>query len=122
MSSSMKATIHLGLIFFEENLVSHSNWYWNILKRFLNVSTIESTSPSWTRSTLSHHQVIQWTKAKVRVCSDSVLCLGEAIRGWEGQVAEFQMSAFYGEVLGIDGGAIELKWIIFPGFTSLQIL
>ena len=41
----------------------------------LNVNTIESTSPSWTRSTLSHDQVIQWTKAKVRVYSDSLLCL-----------------------------------------------
>ena len=38
--------------------------------------TIESTSSSWTRSTLTHHQVIQRTKAKVRVYSDSVLCLG----------------------------------------------
>ena len=43
---------------------------------FLNVNTIDSTSLSWTRSTLSHDQVTQWTKAKVRIYSDSVLCLG----------------------------------------------
>ena len=32
------------------------------------------------------------------------------------------MSASYGELLGIDGEAIELEWNIFAGFTSLQIL
>ena len=61
-------------------------------EEILIVHTIESTSPSWTRSTLSHDQVIQWTKAKVRVYSDSVLCLWKmlaqrnAITRWEGQV------------------------------------
>ena len=30
----------------------------------LNMNMIECTSPSWTRSTLSHDQVIQWTKEK----------------------------------------------------------
>ena len=63
---------------------------------------------SWTRSTLSRDQVIQWTKAKVRVCADSVLCLvkmfdnRDAIVRWEGQVEEFKMSASYTELLGID--------------------
>ena len=46
------------------------------LEEILNVNTVESASPSWTRSVLSHDQVIQWTKAKVRDYSDSVLCLG----------------------------------------------
>ena len=45
-------------------------------EEILNVSTIESASPSRTRSVLSHNQVIQWTKAKVQVYFDSVLCLG----------------------------------------------
>ena len=45
-----------------------------------------------------------------------------AIRRWEDQVAEFQMSPSYTELLVIDGEAIELEWNIFPGFTSLQIL
>ena len=62
------------------------------------MNTIESASLSWTRSVLSHEQVIQWTKAKVRVDSDSVLCLEkmndskDAITRWEGQVEEFKMS------------------------------
>ena len=32
------------------------------------------------------------------------------------------MSDSYGELLGIDGEAIEFEWNILPGFTSLQIL
>ena len=97
-------------------------------EEILTVKTIESTSPSWTRSTLSHDQVIQWTEAKGRVYSDSVPCLvkmslhSEAIGRWEGQVVDFQMSAAYGELLGIDGEALEFEWNIFPGFTPLQIL
>ena len=65
----------------------------------MNVRTIESTSPSWTKSTSSHDQVSQWTKAKVLVYSDSVLCLVKmndskgAIERWDGQVEEFEMSA-----------------------------
>ena len=51
----------------------------------LNVSPIDWTASSWTRSTLTHNQVIKWiqskgtrlTKAKVHVYSDSVLCLGK---------------------------------------------
>ena len=34
----------------------------------------------------------------------------------------FQLSAPYGELLGIDGEPIEVDWNIFPGLTSLQIL
>ena len=76
---------------------------WNIFK-ILNVNTVERTFPSWTRSTLSHDQVIHWTKAKESVHSDSVLCLvkrslhSEPIRRWESQVVEFQMSASCGEL------------------------
>ena len=94
----------------------------------LNVNTIESASPSWTRSVLSHDQVIQWTKAEVRVYSDSVLCLvkmndsKDAITRWEGQEEAFIMSPSYKEMLGIDGESIEFEWNILPGFSSLQIL
>ena len=72
--------------------------------------------------------MIKWTKPKVRVYSDSVLCLGkmyddrDAITRWEGQVEEFQMSASYKELLGIDGETIEFEWNILPGFSSLQRL
>ena len=53
------------------------------------------SSPSWTRSVLSHDQAIKWTKAMVRVYSDSILCVGQmnnpkAIR-WEGQVEDLKM-------------------------------
>ena len=41
----------------------------------LNATTIDWTAPSWAISALTHDQVITWTKAKVRVYSDSVLCL-----------------------------------------------
>ena len=64
----------------------------NYQAEILDVTTIDWTSPSWTRSTLSHDQVITWTKAKVRVYSDSVSCFGkmsdhsEANRSWEDQV------------------------------------
>ena len=92
------------------------------------MGVIESTSPSWTRSALFHDQVIKWTKVKLLVYSDSVLCLVkmykhfDAIERWEGQVEEFQMFAYNRELLRIDGEGSEIEWNIFPGFTSLQIL
>ena len=45
-------------------------------EEILNVKWLESSSPSWTRSVLSHDQALKWAKAKVFVYSDSVLCLG----------------------------------------------
>ena len=90
VSSSMKAAIHLGPNYLA-NLEVYKNTnfediqsLFNITQKLilehseeiLNVNTIHSTSPFWTRSVLSHDQMIQWTKAKVLVYSDSVLCLG----------------------------------------------
>ena len=66
-------------------------------EEILNVKPLECSSPSWTRSVLSHDQAIKWTKAKVRVYSDSVLCVGQmneskdAITRGEGQAEEFKM-------------------------------
>ena len=120
MSSSMKAVIHLGPNYLANLEVYKNTNFEEIQSLFtitqkltlehseeiLNVRPIESASPSWTRSTLSHEQVIQWIKAKVRVYSDSVLCLGkmneskDATTRWEGQVADFQMSASYKEIAG----------------------
>ena len=97
-------------------------------EEILNVKTIESASFSWTRSVLSHDEVIQWAKAKVRVYSDSVLCLGKVIQSsdaivkWEGQVEELKMSLSYKELLGVDEEATKFEWNVFPGFSSLQIL
>ena len=142
MSSSTKAAIHLGPNYLE-NLQVYKNTNFEEMQSLLNISqtlileqseeilnvnTVENASPSWTRSTLSHEQVMQWTKAKVRVCSDSVLCLVKkwaqrgAITRWEGQGEEFKMYTSYGESLGIDGEAIEFEWNIFRALTSLQIL
>ena len=64
----------------------------------------------------------------MRVCADSVLCLGkmfdnrDAIVRWEGQVEEFKMSASYKELLVIDGEPIEFEVNILTGFSSLQLL
>ena len=67
----------------------------------LNVSPIDWTAPSWTRSALTRDQVITWTKAKVHVCSDSVLCLGTmqehsaANQRWKNQLEKFLQSNSY---------------------------
>ena len=129
VSSSMKAAIYLGPNY-AENLGVHKNTDFveihNLFgitqklisehsEEILNVKPIESTDPSWTRSMLFHDQVIKWTKAKVLVYSDSVLCLGklsdhsEANRRREGQVADFQLSASYRELLGIDGELVRVE-------------
>ena len=84
----------------------------------LNVKMIQCASPSWTRSSLAHDQAIESSKAKVRVYSDSVLCLGkktdlaDANRRWEGQVEDFQQTDSYRELYGIDGESIEFEWHI----------
>ena len=86
--------------------------------------TIESTSPSWSKSTLS--QVIQWTEAKVRVYSDSVLHLvkmcdnRDAITRWAGPVKEFKMWASYKELLGIDGEPIDSSAIFSQDFRHCR--
>ena len=110
MSTTMKAAIHLGPTYVEnlevfritnfEELQNFSNITQkstlNHQAEILNVTPIDWTAPSWARSALSHDQVITWTKARVRVYSDSVLCLvkvsdhSEANRRWENQVEEFR--------------------------------
>ena len=89
MASTMKAAIHLGQSYIE-NLEAYKNTnfeeFQNLFgitqkltldhsEEILNVKPIGCTTPSCTRSTLSLDQVIKWTKAKVSVYSDSVLCL-----------------------------------------------
>ena len=111
MPSSTKAAIHLGpnclanLEVYKNRNFEEIQSLFNITQKLilehseeiLNVNTIESASPSWTRSALSHDQAIKWTEAKSRVYSDSVQCVGqmnerkETITRWEGQVAEFKM-------------------------------
>ena len=66
-------------------------------EEILNVKWLEYSSPSWTRSVLSHDQAIKWAKAKVCVYADSVLCVGqmrdipEAIERWRGQMEGLQV-------------------------------
>ena len=92
------------------------------------MTPIDSTVASWTRSTLTDDQVITWTKTKVHIHADSVLCLGkvseysEANQRWKNQIEEFRQSNSCRELLGIDGEPIEFEWNIFPGLTSLEIL
>ena len=80
------------------------------------------------RSTLCYDQAIKWAKAKARVYSDSVLCLGkmhdhsETNEKWTSQIREFQQTNEYAELSGIDGEPIEFEWNIFPRFTSIEIL
>ena len=75
-----------------------------------------------------HDKVIKWTKAKVHVYSNWVLCLGkmqehsEANARWQAQLQYFRHSKGYKELLGIDGEPIEFEWNIFPGHSTLQIL
>ena len=131
MSSSMKAAIHLAPNYSENLVVFGIKNFEEIQHLFCvthklisddpeeipTVKTITSTNPSWTRSPLSHDQVIKWTKAKVFVYSDSVLCFGkmlipsEAYERWTGQVADFQLSDSYAELLGIDEEPIEFNCI-----------
>ena len=124
MSTTMKAAIHLGPNCFEFLEVYRNTIFeelQNVAKKLilnhhaeiLNVTTIDRT-----RSTFSHDQVITWTKAKIHVYSDSVLCLGklsdhsEANRRWENQVNDVQQSSSYRELLGIDGEPIQIEWNI----------
>ena len=90
MSTTMKAAIRLGPnyvgkleVYRNTNFEELQNLFditqkltLNHHAEILNVTTIDWTSSSWTRSTLSHDQVVTLTKGRVRVCSDSVSCLG----------------------------------------------
>ena len=73
-------------------------------EEILNVRCLEYSSFSWARSVLANDLAIKWAKARVCVCADSVLCVGqmneskEAIARWEGQVEELKMYPSYKEL------------------------
>ena len=73
-------------------------------------------------------QAIKWTKARVYVHSDSVLCLGkqhgpeDAIKRWNDQVSALKMCYTFRELQGLDGDPIDFEWKIFPGAKALDIL
>ena len=64
---------------------------------------------------------------QVFVFYDSVLCLGKMNENprsniaWEERLAWFKSSLEYRTLDRIDGGPTEFEWIIFPGFTALQL-
>ena len=112
MSTTTKAAIHLGPNSVE-NLEVHRNTNFKEIQDFfviaqkllldhqaeiLNVTPVDWTAPSWTRSTLSRDRVITRTKARVRVFSDPVLCLEklsdylQAYQRWKNQIEEFRQS------------------------------
>ena len=88
VSTPMKAAVHLGTNYTEilevygnANLEELQNlfditqrWMLNHEAEILNSSPIDWTAPSRTKSALPHGQVITWTKERVQVFSDSVLC------------------------------------------------
>ena len=133
MSSSMRAKIHFGQNY-ERNLETHRSMIFEQIENLfsvtpnvvvdlsteiLNVKTIDSRSLCWARSTQAHDQVVRWSKVKVRVYSDSVLCLGKMFSGveakarWSSQVKKFQVYYPEEEFPGIDGEATEFEWTIF---------
>ena len=89
MSSSTKATIHLGQNFIENMTVCKNidveeiqdlfsitqRLVWDHSEEIQNVKVTESTDCSWTRTKLSHRQVIKRTKGKspciLRLCTMS---------------------------------------------------
>ena len=86
-SITFKVAIHLGPNYFTNSEICKSTKFEKIQSSFkliqklimehseeiLNVKFLESSSPSWTRSVLSHGQAIKWAKAKVCVYADSFL-------------------------------------------------
>ena len=136
MSSSMRAAIHLEQNY-ERNLETYKSTDFEQIENLFTINqnlvvdnpseTLDSRSLCWARSTLAHDQVKSWSKAKVRVYSDSILCLGKMSSGeeaearWSSQVSEFQEYCPVEEFLGIDGEAIEFEWNLVPRFTTLQI-
>ena len=88
MSTTMKVAVHLGPnynenleVFWNANFKELNNLF-DLMHRLkldhqaeiLNVSASDWTAPLWETSTLSHQQVIRWTK-EMHVCSDSVFFL-----------------------------------------------
>ena len=77
---------------------------------------------------MNDEEVINLSKAKVYVFSDSVLCLGmgrpfrQSNIEWETKLQWFKNPEQYRELDRIDGKPMEFEWMIYPRFTTLQIL
>ena len=141
MSTAMTAAVHLGpnynehLEVFRNTNFEELKTLFDITLRFvvdhqvaiLNVTPIHWRVLSWRRSTLTHDQMITWTKTKVHVYSGSILCLwkmsehSEANKRWKNQLDEFRQPNSSRELFGIDREPIEFVWKKFLGLTSLKI-
>ena len=89
---------------------------------------IQWEKDSWTRlSLISDETVINLHSTKVRVFSDSVLCLGRVLQhpdsneAWKNRIEWIITDKSYRDYDGINGGSTEFEWNIFPGFTTLQL-
>ena len=71
--------------------------------------------------------VINLQRTQVYVFSDSVLFLGKVLQhpesneAWKNRVAGIRSEKSYRDYDVINGESTEFEWIIFPGFTSLQL-
>ena len=69
-----------------------------------------------------------WTKARVSVYSNSVLCLGkmhgpeDAIKKWNDQVSTLKMCHAFRELQGLDGEPFDLRVEDLSRATALDIL
>ena len=93
-----------------------------------NLETIGWEKHSWKyRSLLGDERITNLERAKVRVFSDSVLCLGKihqhpnANESWKNRIEWITTSQSYRDYDGINGEPTEFEWNIFPGFTTLQL-
>ena len=81
-----------------------------------NVFTADVASSHWEKPVLPQEQAIKWTKTRVYVYSDSVLCLGkmlspeDAIKKWNDRVSTLKMCHTFRELQGLDGEPIDFEW------------
>ena len=142
MSSAMKAAIHLGPNYTENLEVFKNTNFEEIQSLFgitqklildhseeiLNVKPIESTAPSWTRSILSHDQVISGQKQKYVFTQTLFYALGSCqILQKQTEDGKAKWQTFKCPLLKKNcwesmENTIEFEWNIFPGLKSLQIL
>ena len=142
MSASTRTAFYLGQSY-TENMAVFKNMQFDEIKNFFSITqrlvlenvaeaksvrVMDSSDPSWVKTKISHPQVMKWTKTKIHVYPDSVLCLGkinepaESMERWTGQLKDLQSTVSIQEFDGIDGEPIELEWNTFPGLTSLESL
>ena len=118
MASSMQAALHMDPSY-EKNSELFKNSEFENIKGLLGItkmviernSEIKNVFPAdvvsslWEKHVLLKAQAIKWTKARVYVYSDSVLCLGkqhgpeDAIRRWSDQVSTLKMCSTFRELL-----------------------